>query len=182
MKQEIDFLRGTRSEREKKARFLRMVKTFSILLLLVYCLVIAVFSSYGFYLTSASKQIARESALKKSKIESLKEIETLQIVLKQRLSSLVKFFDNQKTPNFTSLLDYFDQIAQDLNIRELSFSADGKIKFSGEASDVIAIGQLLENLTNEEATKIFSSVILSNLDKNEKDVSYSFTILLESKI
>lgn len=182
MKQEIDFLKGARSEREKRLKFLRMVKTFSILLLLVYCLVVAAFFSYSFYLTTSAKQTAREITLKKSKIEDLKEIETLQVALKQRLSNLVKFFGSQKTADFTALLDYFNNRTQGITIRELSFSLDGKIKFSGEASDIVALGQLLENLTNEEAAQIFSSVTLSNLDKKENDVSYLFTILLESKV
>ncbi len=183
MKQEIDFLKGTRGEREKRLKFLRMVKTFSILLLLVYCLIVAVFFSYSFYLTSSSRKTTREISLKKSKIESLKEIETLQIVLKQRLSSLLKFFEGQKTADFTALLDYFSKRTQQgISIRDLSLSPDGKIKFSGEAVDVIALGQLLDNLTSKEAAQIFSNVTLSSLDKKEDHISYSFTILLESKI
>lgn len=182
MKQEIDFLKGTRSEREKKARFLRLIKTASILILLVYCLILAAFFSYSFYLNSSSKKVALEITSKRSKIEYLKEIETLQLILKQRLSSLLKFFDSKKTYNLTTLLDFFDQIAKDTSIRELSFSPNGNIKFSGEAIDIIAMGRLLENLTDEQASKNFSSVILSNLDKNENEASYLFTILLESRI
>jgi len=181
MRQEIDFLKGARGEREKRLKFLRMVKTFSILLLLAYCLVVAAFFSYGFYLTTASKQIVRETALKKNKIEALKEIETLQIVLKQRLSNLVKFFDSQKTSDFPALLDYFSKTTQGISVRELSLSPDGKIKFSGEAAEMTALGQSLENLTGEEATQFFSSVVLSNLDKKEGG-GYLFTILLEAKV
>ncbi len=182
MKQEIDFLKGTRGEREKRVKFLRMVKTFSILLLLAYCLVVAAFFSYSFYLTTSARNTAREIASKKSRIEDLKEIESLQIVLKQRLSNLLKFFDGQKTADFTALLDYFNSKTQGVTIRDLSLSPDGKIKFSGEASDVVALGQLLDNLTNKEASQIFSSIVLSSLDKKENDVSYLFTILLESKV
>jgi len=182
MRQEIDFLRGTRGEREKRLKFLRLVKTFSLLLLLAYCLVVAAFFSYSFYLTTASKQIARETALKKNKIEALKEIETLQIVLKQRLSNLLKFFDSQKTSDFPALLDYFSKTTQGISVKELSLSPDGKIKFSGEAAEMTALGESLENLTSEEASQFFSSVVLSSLDKKEGGGGYLFTILLEAKV
>jgi len=182
MKQEIDFLKGARGEREKRLKFLRMVKTLSILLLLVYCLVVAAFFSYSFYLTTSAKKTSREITLKKSKIEDLKEIETLQVVLKQRLSNLLKFFDEQKKADFIVLLDYFNNRTQNITIRELSLSPDGEVKFSGEASDIVALGQLLENLTSQESEDFFSSVVLSSLDKKENDVTYLFTILLQSKV
>jgi len=182
MGQEIDFLRGTRGEREKRLKFLRLIKTFSVLLLLAYCLIVAAFFSYSFYLTTTSKQIARETALKKNKIESLREIETLQIALKQRLSNLSKFFDKQKTADFPALLDYFSRTTQNVTVRELSLSPDGKIKFSGEVTEMTALGESLENLTNEEASQFFNSVVLSSLDKKEGGSGYLFTILLEAKV
>lgn len=182
MKQEIDFLRGTRGEREKRLKFLRLVKTFSLLLLLAYCLIVTAFFSYGFYLTTASKQIVRETALKKNKIEALKEVETLQIVLKQRLSNLLKFFDSQKNSDSPALLDYFSRITLGVSVKELSLSPDGKIKFSGETAEMTTLGQVLENLTGEESGQFFSSVVLSSLDKKEDGSSYLFTIFLEAKV
>lgn len=182
MRQEIDFLRGTRGEREKRLKFLRLVKTFSLLLLLAYCLIVAAFFSYGFYLTTSSKQIVRETALKKNKIETLKEVETLQIVLKQRLSNLLKFFDSQKNSDFPALLDYFSRITPGVSVKELSLSSDGKIKFSGETAEMTTLGQVLENLTSEEAGQFFSSVVLSSLNKEEDGSGYLFTIFLEAKV
>jgi len=182
MRQEIDFLKGARGEREKRLKLLRMVKALSILLLLVYCLVVAAFFSYSFYLNTNVRKTTNEIALKKNKIEDLKEIETLQVVLKERLSVLLKFFDGQREVDFIVLLDYFDSRTQGVAIRDLSLSPEGKIKFSGEALDVIALGQLLDSLTSKEAEQIFSSIILSNLAKNENDASYIFTILLETRV
>jgi len=181
MKNEIDFLKGSRGEKEKRLKLLRMVKTGSILFLLFYCLLAAAFFSYNFYLQTQAQKITKESTLKKNKIESLKEIETLQIALKQRLSTLDKFFAAQKGPNFPTLLDYFDQLTQEIIVRELSIGSDGKITLAGELSDTFVLESFLERLNQPETSKFFSTVTLSSLDKKETG-GYSFIILLEAKI
>jgi hypothetical protein len=181
MKTEIDFLRGTRGEREKRAKFLRMVKTGSILALLAYCLVLAAFFSYSFFLNSQVQKVDRETELKKERIESLKEVEVLQIALKQRLSSLSKFFDSQKGPNFPVILNYFDQLSQEINLRELTITSEGKINMSLEANSASVLERFLEKINQEETADLFSNVTLSSLDKRETG-GYSLVILLEAKI
>lgn len=181
MKNEIDFLKGNRGEREKRLKLLRMVKTGSILALAAYLLLAAGFFSYGFYLQSQSKKTSREVVLKKNKIEALKEVETLQIVLKQRLSNLDKFFSSQKGPNFSVLLDYFDRLTTGVTTKELSIGTDGKIKLVGEVADAFILEGFLEKINQEETLKLFSGATLLSLDKKEGN-GYSFSILLEAKI
>jgi len=180
MKTEIDFLKGNRGEREKRQKLLRMVKTGSILVLLVYCLILSVFFSYDFYIKSQGEKIAKENKIKKEKIESLKEVETLQVALKQRLSSLGKFFDSQKGSDYPLLLDYFDNLTQEITLKTLIIQDDGKVNLNGGAADTFVLERFLEKINQEETDRLFSGVTLSSLDKRD-DGSYFLVILFEAK-
>lgn len=180
MKQEIDFLKGQRSEREKRVKFLRNLKVGSTIFLIAFILIVGVIFSYWFYLNSQNEKIINESNLKRQKIESLKELESLQIVLKQRLSTLGKFFKEDKKPNFSKILAFFDKISQGINIKNLNISADGKLNISGDSADILTLTGFLENLESKDAQEIFSQIIVSSLDKREKG-GYSFVILFQIK-
>ncbi|MBM3205378.1 hypothetical protein FJZ41_00800 [Candidatus Shapirobacteria bacterium] len=180
MREQIDFLHGERAAREKKARVLRLVKVGSILILLTYCLVVAAFFSYSFFLTTQAKSVNRQAEAKKAQIEALKDVESLQIILKQRLSSLEKYFAGQKGVDLPRLLDYFNQTTYALNLTELSLSTNGAVTLSGEAANPLVFGEFLEIINNESSGELFSQITLSSLDRKE-DGSYSFSMALQAK-
>lgn len=180
MKTEIDFLKGNRGERERKRKLLRIIRTGSILVLIIYCLVLSAFFSYDFYIKTQGEKVAKENKIKKEKIESLKEVETLQITLKQRLSSLGKFFESQKNSDYPLILDYFDKLAQEISLKTLIIQDDGKINLNGGAADAFVLERFLEKINQEETDKLFSGVTLLSLDKRE-DGSYFLVILFEAK-
>lgn len=181
MKQEIDFLKGQRSEREKKLKLLRTIKTASIVVLLAFVLITAMIFSYWFYIDSQNQKINKENSLKRTKIESLKEVESLQIVLKQRLSTLGKFFKEEKRTQFIKTLDFFSQIPQGINLKELSLTdTDNKVNVSGDSNDILNLAEFLESLESQESQNVFSQITVSSLDKKEQG-GYSFSLLMEIK-
>ncbi|MCX6725807.1 MAG: hypothetical protein NT052_00615 [Candidatus Shapirobacteria bacterium] len=180
MKQEIDFLKGQRSEKEKRIKFLRSLKVGSIIFLIAFILVVGAIFSYRLYLNSQNEKIINESNLKRQKIESLKGLESLQVVLEQRLKALNQFFKEDKRPNFPKILAFFDKISQVVNIKDLNITSDGKMNISGESSDILTLTGFLENLESKEAQEIFSQITVSSLDKKEKE-GYLFVILFQIK-
>ena len=181
MKQEIDFLKGERSEREKRLKFLRSIKVGSIVVLMAFVLLVGVIFSYWFYINSQNQKIVKDNNIKRTKIESLKELESLQTVLKQRLSTLGKFFKEDKRPQFVKTLTFFSQIPPGVSLKELSLAkGDSKVNISGDATDISNLTAFLEKLESPESQSIFSEVTVSSLDKKEKG-GYSFSLLMQTK-
>ncbi len=181
MKQEIDFLKGQRSERERRLKFLRTIKIGSIIVLMAFILVVGTIFSYWFYINSQNQKIVKESTLKRTKIEKLKDLESLQMVLKQRLLTLGKFFKEDKRPQFVKTLTFFSQIPQGIDLKELNFTnRDSKINISGDSADILNLTAFLEKLESQESQEIFSEITVSSLDKKEKG-GYSFSLLLQAK-
>jgi len=180
MKQEIDFLKGQRSERERRLKLLRTMRVGSIIVLMAFILVVGSVFSYWFYINGQNQKIIKENALKKTKIEKLKDLESLQMVLKQRLLTLGKFFREDKRPEFVSALNFFSQIPQGIALRELNLSGDNKVNVSGDSADILNLTAFLEKLESQESRAVFSDITVSSLDKKDKG-GYSFSLLLQTK-
>jgi hypothetical protein len=182
MKQEIDFLKGQRSEREKRLKLLRSVKVGSIIILMAFVLVVGAVFSYWFYINSQNQKIVKENNIKKTKIETLKELESLQTVLKQRLLTMNKFFKEDKRPQFIKTLTFFSQIPQGIALKELSLTnGDNMVNISGDSTDILNLTAFLEKLESQESQDIFSEITVSSLNKKEKEGGYSFSLLLQTK-
>jgi len=179
MNKEIDFLKGQRGTTFSKTKLAHTLKVGSIMVLLAYLLVVAAVFSYWFFLERQGVDINREIAAKKTKIESLKEVESLQVVLKQRLSTLDKFFLAQKGTTVDDLLAYIGQVSSQIEIKELKIN-ENKVNLSGSATNILTLENFLQELKNENSSVLFSQVILSSLDRQE-DGSYFFNLVLEVK-
>lgn len=180
MNQEIDFLRGERPRLAKKLRFFRLLKVGSLVVLLAYCLIVGIIFSYWFYLNRQTAHTNQEISSKKQNISRLKDIESLQIVLKQRLSILERFFSSQKGPNFGSLLKYFDEISDEVALKELTLSKKGEVNLSGESPNAVVLGKFLDRLRDEKSQDLFSKITLSSLERQD-DGNYLFVLQLETK-
>jgi len=180
MKQEIDFLKGQRVGGEFKTKLFHSLKVGSLVLILAYCLVAAAVFSYWLFLSQQTAKINNEIAVKKTKIIRLKEVESLQLVLKQRLSSLDKFFSAKKGPSFKGLLAFIGQISTEIRVKELKIAED-KMNFSGIAPNMATLEKFLQDLKSEESSALFSKITLSSVDRQE-DGSYLFNILFEKKL
>lgn len=179
MKQEIDFLKGQRIGKDVKTKFIHSLKVGSFVLILAYCLIVAAIFSYWLFLSRQIDKVNNEIAVKTKKIANLKEVESLQIVFKQRLSNLDKFFSAQKGPNFATLLSFIEQNSKEVKVKELKM-AEGKINFSGLAPNIFILENFLQDLKGESSAKLFNKITLSSIDRQE-DGSYLFNVLLEVK-
>ena len=180
MKNEINFLSGQRADSEKKAKISRISKIASFIVLITYFLIVGAVFSYWAFLNNQIEKTSSQITLKKDKIEDLKEIESLQVLLKQRLSSLNKFFKNDKRPDFVSFLSYFEDIPQGVKIKSFMAVNTGELTVSGESSNVVVLGEFLDKFKEDGTNSLFSNVTLSTLDRQENG-SYMFVIFLEAK-
>lgn len=180
MKQEINFLSGQRADIDKKAKISRLVKVGSFIILIAYCLIIGVVFSYWFYLDNEVKKTDEQVIIKKNKVEELKEVESLHVLLKQRLSSLNKFFSSGKELDFVALLSYFEDLPDGVKIKGFSLSSIGGLTVSAESANALVLGEFLDKFKGDEAKSLFSVITLSSLDR-QKDGTYFFVISLEPK-
>lgn len=178
MTQGIDFLKSRREVDSQQARFLRLLKTASLILLIAYCLVMAVIFSYWVYLRRESQTIKVQTTASKEKISELKKTESLQIILKQRLSSLDKFF-SQKSVDYSRSLSFLEDVSTGgVFLKELELNQEGRMTLAGSATDAVALGNFLENLSSENSQDLFSKIVLSSANRG-KDGDYNFSILME---
>jgi len=180
MKNEINFLAGQRANLEKKAKISRIAKVSSFIVLIAYFLIVGVVFSYWFFLNNQIENTFSQITLKKNKIENLENIESLQVLLKQRLSSLNKFFKGDKRPDFVSFLSYFEDVPQGVRIKGFVATGIGELTISGESSNVVVLGEFLDKFQKDGISSLFSNVTLSTLDR-QTDGSYMFVISLETK-
>ncbi len=180
MKKEINFLTGQRADLEKKAKISRIAKVASFITLIAYFLIVGTVFSYWFFLNNQVENISSQITLKKNKIEDLKDIELLQVLLKQRLSSLNNFFKNDRNPDFVSLISYFENVPQGVKIKGFIAANTGELTVSGESSNVVVLGEFLDKFKKDETNSLFSNVTLSILDR-QTGGSYMFVISLEAK-
>jgi hypothetical protein len=180
MSGEIDFLKGQQVGGAIKTKFLHSLKVGTLVLILAYCLASAAVFSYWLFLSNQTSKVNNEITVKKTKIAALKDVESLQVVLKQRLFSLDKFFSSKKgASNFNNLLAFINQISADITIRELKIAED-KMDFTGLAPNMMVLENFLKDLKGDESSSLFSKITLSSIDRQE-DGSYLFSVLLEIK-
>jgi len=180
MKKEINFLAGQRASLEKKAEISRIAKMGSFIVLIAYLLIVGALFSYYFYLNNQIKKTDLQITQKESRITDLKEIESLQVLLKQRLSSLNKFFKNDKRPDFISFLSFFEDVPAGVKIKNLTVATAAELTVSGESSNVVVLGEFLDKFKEEKASSLFSEVTLSTLDRQTTG-AYLFVVSLKAK-
>jgi len=179
MSGEIDFLKGQQVGGAFKTKLFHSLKVGSLVLILAYCLIAGAVFSYWLFLSQQTAKINNEIAVKKTKIASLKEVESLQLVLKQRLSNLDKFFSAKKGPSFDRLLTFISQTSTEIKVKDLKI-AENKMNFSGIAPNMAALEKFLQDLKSETSSALFDKITLSSVDRQE-DGSYLFNLLLETK-
>lgn len=162
----------------KKIQIIRLVKVGSVILLIFYCVVAVGTFSVWAYLQSESQKVQEELNLKKQRITALKKIESLQVVLKQRLSSLNQVLGEKKF-DYKGVLAYLEGLSSpEITLGGIDLSSDGKLSFSGTATNAFSLGDFIEKVSSEEG--IFSSVVLSSVSR-KADAGYKFGLDVEVK-
>lgn len=156
-------------------QFVRLAKVGSVVLLIFYTLVSLGVFSFWLYSQQESQRVSREMAIKEQKITSLARIESLQVLLKQRLSSLKLIFE-ETAPDYKALLVYFFQFSSGgIVFKDINLSQKGEILFTGEAINSHVLANFLDQISGEKGKDLFGRIVLSSISR-QKDGSYSFSL------
>lgn len=177
MEKEIDFLKAKRKDFYRIEKVVRMLNVASLVVLILYCLIVAATIFFSFQLRDENKKLKSQIDFKKAAISELKPIESLQYVIKQRLSQFSVFFNGDKK-SFSSIFSFFQQsINQGINFKKLEITDKGEVTLNGQAPNALALGNFLDSLVTETAAKLFNKVNIISLTK-QKDGSYMFNLAL----
>ena len=177
MVKEIDFLKAKRKDLHRIEKVVRMLNVTSLVVLIFYCLIVAATIFLSFQLRDENTKLKSQIDSKKAAISELKPVESLQYVIKQRLSQLAVFFDGNRK-SFSSIFSFFQQsISQGINFKKLEITDKGEVTLNGQASNALTLGNFLDSLVADSAVKLFSKVNINSLTK-QKDGSYMFNLTL----
>lgn len=171
----ISFLISREEPSFQKGHFVRLAKVGSLVLLIFYLFVSLAVFSFWLYFGQESQRVNREMTLKKEEIASLKKIESLQILLKQRLSSL-KAISEETSFDYKGLLVYLAQLSSaEVVFKNVAVSQKGEIVLSGEAVNGRVLADFLDQISGEKGRDLFARVILSSISR-QKGGNYSFDL------
>lgn len=152
------------------------LKVGSIILLIVYCLVTAATTAFSINLGQNQKRIASEIQVKKSRVEEMKKIESLQTILKQRLTSLVEFKKTDTLSYSKIIKAILEMTLSGVMINSATISEEGLVVLEGNAFSSSILKNFLDRLIAEDS--MFSTVTLSSLVRQESG-NYIFTVDLK---
>ncbi|MBU1126744.1 MAG: hypothetical protein ABIH88_02280 [Patescibacteria group bacterium] len=177
--QSINFLKvKTKTEAEKKRIFL--LRFVSIISLIVYCSVAGAIFLYSFSQENSLLKIEENLKKETQALERLEEVESLHVLLKQRLSFLRPILTEREIP-FKSVFSYFDELLiNGVSITDVVWHSPDIFEFSGVAENGVSLSSYLERLGAEvEVDKVDSVNLLSATRRKEGD--YAFDIEVDLK-
>lgn len=171
--QGIEFLQVERPETKQEVLATKL-KAASIVVLIVYALFLGGVFSTWFYLQKQEERVLEQIELKKNQVKELQEVESLQVVLKQKLSALSPILAKESL-DYSQLLEAINGLAgESVSLSGFEMTEDGQIDFSGQAANAVQLADFLDNLIAQEGLG-FKKVILSSITRNI-DGSYAFNI------
>lgn len=154
----------------------RLLRIGSFLLLIVCCLALAAALAFSINISQTKKALATQTQIKKEKIEGLKKVESLQTILKQRLSSLVEF-KKKDTISYAKVMDEVLKTAlSGVTITDIAIDEKNLVVIEGKAPDSSILGAFLDKLSSQDS--LFAPATLSSLVRQENG-SYLFTVNLK---
>lgn len=180
MEKGINLLRVKEEVSERAIKFKRFLQVGSILLLIFYILILGGVFSFWF-IQQRESQIVREKVKQaEAKITELQKIESLQLVLKERLQSLTSIFGKEEI-NYKDVLSQLERLTPSgVDLESIDLAKDGGITISGSAENSLSLGEFLVNLTDPEEEN-FESVALSSISREENGIfKFSLALLLKA--
>ena len=172
MSQGINLLKREKAKNIQLLELIHTLKVSSFVFLIFYCLVVLAIFSYSVYLKQGSEKNSSEIEAKKSKIVELKKVESQQITLKQRLSSLTSLTVKEGPGYNESLSQLEEALESGVAIKEIKFDGPDSMKISGKAQQAVVLTRFFEKLAEKS---IFSKIILSSLAR-QKDGGWLFAL------
>jgi Tfp pilus assembly protein PilN len=164
------------SPTEKRRKFL--LKIGSLFLIVLYCLVVAIIFSYGLVVNREAQVVTKKIVVKKAELANLQELESLQFLVKQRLSTLVKLIGTEISQPEYKYLDSL--VPQGVSLQTIKWGVSGEITFSGSADNAPNLASFLENLKGAvDDGKLAKSTLVSANRQEEGIYNFNFEILVD---
>lgn len=177
----IDLLRPDQlSLIEKRRTFFIRIAT--IFLIVFYFLVVVALFSFGLVVLRESQVVADKIELEKTRLSELQAVESLQLLLKQRLSSLAEVVEaDGLEPKYW--LNYLDSLVPEgVAIEDSTWNANGEVELSGIAGNAIVLADFLDALREEtDKKKIARSTLVSATRQTEGVYDFSLEILVREE-
>jgi Tfp pilus assembly protein PilN len=156
----------------KKTAFSR---TITIFLLVFYSLALLAIFSFGLVVNRESQVVAKKIDIEKAKLDELREVEMLQMLLKQRLSSLIKVIETDRLDP-KEWLDYLDSLVPEgVALESVKWELEGQVNLSGKAGNALALSSYLDNVKNATDEQKIAQGILASASRDPEG-SYSFNL------
>jgi len=156
------------------------IKIGTIFLLVLYCLLVVAIFSFWLVVNRESQTIAQKIKIEEAKIVGLHQVESLQLLLKQRLSALTEVVEvDGLEPKYW--LGYLDELVpEEVALEEINWDAKGTIGASGISSNAVVLANFLEKLKGEtDKGKVASSTLISATRKEEGAYSFGLEIIVK---
>jgi len=143
---EINLFQIYRKISEKEIRLIRGAKVASLILLIFYCLLVTGFFSYWLILRRQNEVVNSKIQSQKQRINELKEVETMQTFVQQRLSSLSPIL-TQEAVDYKKILTQMESlIPEGVVISKIGIDQEGRLLLTGTASNAVVLADFLERL------------------------------------
>ena len=178
MNKEINFLKEKASILRKKSKHLFILKTGSLVLLVLYGLAVLAVFSYSFVLKKESDVLAERTSQTKERIEKFQPVETKQVYIKSKIESLTEIFASQRE-NQKIIEAVFTFLPEGISVTGFSIGEKGWVTFSGQSKSFERLKNFFANF--ETAPKIGELEVkeakVESVSFNYKE-GYSFKISL----
>lgn len=175
----VNLLQPEEASAVEKKRLL-LIKTGTIGLIVVYCLFLAAVFSFWLVTQQEAKAVTKKIKAKETRLVVLQEIEALQLLLKQRLSSLSEVVEVEKK-SLKYQFGYLESLVPNgVELKEIQWDSDGGVRISGIASNALTISDYLDHLKEAaDKRKIARSTLISATRQQEGVYSFNLEILLK---
>lgn len=180
MKNQIDFLQEFKKKESTAKKVAPILNKIIILLIIGYLLIGGGVLTLFFYYQNENNQLQNKIEQKKKRIVQLEKVESLQVLIKERLSALTKILD-EKRLDYPEIFSYFENLGKEKNLifNKIEIEENGLIRVSGRVADRILIIDFLEEL--EKNQNPFSEITLNSLAKN-KEGGYDFSLTFKKSL
>ncbi len=174
---EINLIESYLKKPKIGAEIKRQTRVIVLVFLLAYCLVTAAVFSYWFVLKNKSESLVKKSQAQEVKIKEYQKVESLHVLVKQRLAALVPLFDKEPVDTTRVLNRLEELLPPGVTVKDIGFDGLDEFKISGEAESVVAFVDFLNRLQNLEKDDYFKGVELTSAVRAENR-RYSFDVVL----
>lgn len=166
---------------EKERALVQKAKLFSLLLLVVYCLLIVGVFSFWIVLRKSDEKVTEKIDFQEKRIKELTEVESRHVFLKQRLTNLLPFFVEEKVEHKEVVERLEGFLPEGVVLEMIDFQEEGGLQFGGRADNAVVFAEFLDRLISSETDDFAESVRLASAARQE-DGSYVFDLFLNVRI